>query len=66
MLFANSNAIMTDAFPEDHHGRLLGVNGIRQSPDESRSQPAPAAKVDRRSKRERRIASTGRPAGAPK
>jgi MFS family permease len=27
-LFANTNAILTDAFPEDQRGRAMGINGI--------------------------------------
>ena len=28
MLFANSTAILTDAFPEDERGKAMGINGI--------------------------------------
>src|SRR5580692_2045748 len=27
-LFANSSAILTDAFPEDERGKALGINGV--------------------------------------
>ena len=30
-LFANSGAILTDAFPEDERGKAMGINGVAWS-----------------------------------